>query len=362
MSEPAKPSIRTISELAAATGLGRSTVSVALRGGGGVSAATRDAVRKVALEGGYNLRPLVSERMARLRTGGNSEEGEVRLAFLTDYPAAMQRQNIYVDITWLAAKAEASRLGCALELWRVPAEGADWVDVGRRLLKRGVRGVMISAFVPPFQMVALPWNQISSVRLGSHNQSPPMHQVLASGLYAAQLGLRELAALGYRRPGVVLAVPPESPGIERRPAAYFQAALSTMPEMASIPPLFDTFPDRTPQGARLRSWLKKEKPDVVVSMHNDRVLRALKGAGVSVPQDIGYFQFGVLDRIRSHREISGTDAPAPGMGSMAVDFLLSLVQSNETGLPSRPLAIEAFTEFCPGRTLRAVPSSPVTRP
>jgi LacI family transcriptional regulator len=359
MSEPAKPRIRTISELAAATGLGRATVSVALRGGAGVSATTREAVRKVAKEGGYNLRPLVSERMARLRTGAKSEEGEVRLAFLTDYPVALQRQNIYVDVNWQAAKAEADRLGCVLEQWRVPAERADWEAVGRRMVERGVRGVVISAFVPPFQMVALPWNQISSVRLGSHNLCPPMHQVLASGLYAVQLGLQELAALGYRRPGVVLAMQSESPAIERRPTAYFQAALSSMPEMAQIPPLFDTFPDQMPQGARLVSWLKKEKPDVVISIHNDRVLQALKDAGVSVPGDIGYFQFGVLDRIRSHRGLAGIGAPAPSMGCMAVDFLLSLVQSNETGLPSRPLAIEAFTEFCPGRTLRAIHPLPL---
>lgn len=354
MSEPAPARIRTISELSAATGLGRASVSVALRGAPGVSAATREAVRKVAREGGYNLRPLVSERMARLRTGSKPEREAVRLAFLTDYSAALQRKNIYVDVAWRAAKAEASRLGCALEIWRVPAEGADWEAQGQRMLARGVRGVIISAFVAPFQAVELPWGRLSSVRLGSHNRCPPLHRVLATGLYAAQLGLHELAAMGYRRPGLVLAVHPEGLGYERRPAAYLQAALAGTPALAELPALRVTNRESSPPPARLKAWLKRERPDVVVSIHNERVLAALKAAGLSVPREVGYFQFGVLDGIRAHRGISGIGAPAPSMGAMAVDFLLSLVQSNETGLPSRPSAIEAFTNFLPSRTLRAI--------
>jgi LacI family transcriptional regulator len=350
--------IRTISELAAATGLGRGTVSMALRGDPRLRAETREAVRDAARQGGYNLRPLVSERMAGLRTVGKPETKAVRMVFLTEFSAALQQRNIHLDASWRVAKAEAERLGCELEIWRVTPGGADWEEVGRQMLDRGVKGVIISAFNPPFQRVQLPWDRLSSVRLGSYNRCPPLHGVLATGLYAAQLGLRELAAMGYRRPGLVMAVHPESFGYERRPAAYFRAALARVPTLTEVPALRVISRDCSPPQDRLRAWLKRERPDVIVSLHNQRIWQALQATGVSVPGEVGYFQFGVLDGIRAHRGISGIDAPAPSMGRMAVDFLLSLIQSNETGLPLQPSMIEAFTEFRRGRTLHAAPPPP----
>ena len=357
MNESQPVRIRTISELAAATGFGRATVSMALRDDPRIRAETREAVCKAAREGGYKRLPLVSERMSAFRKGVRHEPEEVKLALLGN----TARRGIVTDRNWLAMKAEAKRLGATVEVWRVPSRDVNWAAVGKQMLGERVRGVMIGRFVAPQPVVDLPWSQLACVRVGVQNHCPPMHQVLNLGLYAIRHGLRQLAALGYRRPGAVV-VAPDSAGLEQRELSYLRAARAGIPGMVAIPPLVCLAADYVPPPTRLRAWLKREKPDVVVTFHNERVLEAVRGLGISVPEDLGYFQFGVMEELPLHRGISGMKSPGSAMHCMALDLLVSMVQANETGLPGIPLTIDSYPDLQPGRTLRAAQLSSTTAP
>ncbi len=115
------------------------------------------------------------------------------------------------------------------------------------------------------------------------------------------------------------------------------------PSLPVIPPC-----DGGIGGPALERWLRKHKPDVVVSY--SEVAVELERLGYSIPKDIG---FASLDLKVKEETISGLNENSFYIGQKAVDVLVGLLHRGERGIPECRRGCWWKARGCPGKTLRA---------
>ena len=95
-------------------------------------------------------------------------------------------------------------------------------------------------------------------------------------------------------------------------------------------------------------WFQKNKPDVVISQQ-PKIIDWLKNLGLNVPDDVGFVHLNCPDKSGA---FSGIYQNGPLMGRAAVDFLVSMLQRNERGLPEVPHLVLIEGTWVPGTTVR----------
>jgi hypothetical protein len=95
-------------------------------------------------------------------------------------------------------------------------------------------------------------------------------------------------------------------------------------------------------------WLRKHKPDVVISHSN--VTASLKTSGWNIPEDFAYADLSLKPQEKGH--ISGIDELPHLIGEVAVDLVVSRLHRNELGLPAYTLTTLVRGEWCQGTTTR----------
>jgi hypothetical protein len=83
---------------------------------------------------------------------------------------------------------------------------------------------------------------------------------------------------------------------------------------------------------QMERWLKREKPDVIITPAADPVLAPLTRAGWRVPADLG---LALLACPRPGDAASGIYQNGRLIGALAVDALIDLVERHEFGLPAQ---------------------------
>jgi hypothetical protein len=82
----------------------------------------------------------------------------------------------------------------------------------------------------------------------------------------------------------------------------------------------------------LQRWLRREKPDCVVVPGLD-VYKDLVRLGIKIPGEMGV---STISRDGEQDPVAGIDEQLDLLGTSSVDLLISLLRSNELGLPSFP--------------------------
>ena len=109
------------------------------------------------------------------------------------------------------------------------------------------------------------------------------------------------------------------------------------------------------QPAPLLAWLKREKPDVIITPAADAIMGTLNRAGLHVPADIG---LALLACPKLGDECSGIYQNGRLIGAYAIDALISMVERNDRGLPAQATTLMVEGQWNEGRTLRPVPVPP----
>ncbi len=333
-------------EVALAAGVGKSTVSLALRNDPRLKPETCARVQKIAEEMGYRSNPTVAHLMAQLRTSRKQQfQGTIALLNAAEDESLLSRDPTYSE--WVQGCIKrADQLGYSIDTFWLHDKQVAPEKLHKILYARNIRGIILAAVT---NKESVPqeffWQNFSCVCIGMHLPRPDLYFATNDQFSTVRLAFQELMDLGYQRPGLVLD-PERDSVIEYRFSAGFWAAQKQLKVKDRVPQLELSQLDRQP----FETWLKKHQPDAIVTIHPE-VKDWLAELKIKIPQDIGLVH---LDRTDSeeHKDWAGMDQKNDAVGAAAVDMLLSQIYRSESGVPEFSRSLQIESAWCPGKTVR----------
>ena len=317
----AQPSLR---HLAKELGLSIATVSRAMHRDPRVRKETKDRVTELLQKWGYQLDPVVSSGLSRVR---RREFYRETIAWCADETRSKK--------DWLhplleAAEAYGRTSGYDFDYFTVdPADPVACRRLVRLWKARGICGVIFLPFRETHTSLPFPWNDMCWVRIGHSLQQPRLHVVGRDYHADLSAGCEWLAQQGCHRPGFVCYQDISARTVFRQPLLEF--SLTYYYEKADSPP--KPYLDITTLRAReMRAWLSDNRfdsmfiPTVLPSKYRTvwNFIRKVPTVFLSPPN-----QDKPLPRMLSFI------APYPTLGEVAVNMLNRMLQSREFGIPSR---------------------------
>ncbi|HEY8965537.1 MAG TPA: LacI family DNA-binding transcriptional regulator [Candidatus Methylacidiphilales bacterium] len=330
----------TIRDLARESGVHHTTVSRALRNDPGVSAATREKLRKLAKKRGYVPDPMLSALMVHRRK--STPRYQATLGWITTHPTR-DGWHIHEKVGHFAgAKRRAAELGYGIEVFWLREPGMSDRRATQILAARNIRGLF---FIPQPRArvhLDLDWSRFSAVTFSHSLSYPILNTVTNHHFRSMRLVMRKLKRLGYRRIGFVCHPAVAEMSDRNWPAAYW--AYQPRPYTLPLPILAE----RRLTRAAFDRWLAANRPDVVIS-HDPAVLQWLEEGGLRVPQDIGFVN---PARAGGPDRCSAIDENTEEIGATAVDILIEMIHRGERGVPRVPKCHLVEGVWVPGSTVR----------
>lgn len=323
-------------DVAASAGVSSSTASRALRGDPRISAGTAGAVQAAARQLGYRPDPLLGA-LARYRDRSRPTSRIQTIVCITTWPPA----NVRALDPALIRRAQA--LGYRLEQLVLGTDPAGQQAAGRRLVERGVRGLLLGTGQVQQDELALPWERFACVSVSGAPQMRWFPSVTANYVQHLNLALTQLHARGYRRPGLV--VDPWTLAVTRDAShAGWGHAFSVFRRRPAAPLLLDC----TTDAAAVGCWVRRERLDAVIAF-SDGVRRILAEAGNCIPGQLG---FASLDA-EPGSGVAGILQPREACQRVALDLLAARLRQNEIGPLPEPYAVHLTGSWLDGATVRA---------
>ncbi len=331
----------TLRTIARALGVCTTTVSLALRNSPRLPEKTRDRVRRAAESMGYRPNPQVRAWLAG-RQGSGAHHGEV-LAYLNPYPT-LERWKASPSVIRFhdGAKARAEKLGFEWETFWFRKSDLSNERLDAILKARGVRGIIVGSFPEAQAHLRLSWERYVAIAQGMTLIRPQLPR--ACNNYYETMGtlLRQLAKLGYERPGIFI---DENFDVRCRHNWVASYLVHRPQNGRNLPPPCVV---KVEERMYFEKWLRRYAPDVVVAagLHVHGWIEEL---GFQIPKEIGFASF---DRqpAEGWESISGMNHQIEVCGAVAVDFLSGRLSRNESGLVPTPEIIMTPAEWVDGKT------------
>jgi len=339
----------TMKTIAAAAGVTQATVSMCLANNPRIPVATRTRIQAVATRLGYRPNPYVSALMRVRRQGGASQQMPViALVNGLDSPGAWRKTAPpTVRLMLEGAVERAAFRGYTTQEFWLHQDGMSAERFSGMLHARGIHGLLLGPMAYGARTPALKWEHFAAVRLGVPLPSLTLTTVCNDHYFSALQVMRECYKLGYRRPGLVILKSHRERFHGRWDGGILVGRL-LLPGLKSVQPLLlDNWSDLSGVAA----WLKKRKPDVLVSPSADVLQAHLKQIGWSIPRRIGLAS---LACPKPDDACSGIWQNGGLIGATGMDTLISMLERNERGLPAQAHTVMVEGIWNPGRTLRSV--------
>lgn len=343
----------TMKSIAAQAGVTQATVSMSLANNPRIPQATRERIQAIAKKLGYHPNPYVSTLM-RIRRTGKPLKDKPALAFVCaqrtadgwrNHPAATIRQ-----MREGALERTTLRGYRAQEFW-LHRDGMSNERFSEMLHARGIQGLLISPLADGDPPPALHWDYFAAVSLSVPLPALTIATICNDHYFSSLQAVRECHRRGYRRPGLVL-LNTHQHRFQGRWQAGVLVAGQMLPGLTPAEPLYV---EALETGApAILKWLKREKPDVIISPGGQVLHDILVRAGWRVPRDVGLVWLACPALGES---ISGVWQNGRMIGALAVDTLTSLVERHERGLPAQATTLMVEGQWNEGRTLRPVPAT-----
>lgn len=312
----------TQKDIATRAQLSIAAVSMALKNHPSLPKGTIERVQQIAKELNYSPDPVLSALVAhRNRIRVRNDFSVIGLvsnwARPDDWSQLKSAQEVIEG-----AKARAMELGYNLQHLRVDSNGGGTARLSQILKARGIRGLILAPFESSQDSIDLECDQFSVVTIEKPKLYPNFHHVTQNQFDDLLLCWEKLRERGYTRVGLVVMSDLADRCHHQWEAAHNYAQSES--ESAPIPILKL---DRQNQIDCIRRWLRKHKPQVVIS-RCDRFFEAAEQEGLRIPEDIGYLSLNIAD---DRAGASGINQNRKVMGSIAIDALNSLLQRNQRG-------------------------------
>lgn len=321
-------------DLAVMAGCSRTAVSMALRNHPKISEKNRERIQKLAAEHGYTRDPVVSTLMNRLRSGRMNRTVE-KLGVISWSAAPKdvregKAKDLFGDQLRQGTEQEARRLGYDVEVFNARGPGMTSARLSRILYSRGIRGLILWSKPRARGHVSLHWPYFAVASIGYTNIKPDLPRAFHSYYQGMMLALRTLRRKGYERVGFVNLVETEDMVNEGWLAAYLAYQFRTLGKIEMSPLLLDKWDAR-----KLRSWLRKNKLEAVVSNWKQPYDLMLE-MGYRVPEDIG---FACLDCMPADEQFAGIHQLRDKIAALAVDLVVEQLEKHSLGLPDDPKSV-----------------------
>jgi len=338
-----RPSLK---DIALEAGVGKATVSLALRNDPRLRAETRAHIQRVADKLGYRANPTVAKLMFQLRAS-RTPRYEATIALINAAPDAAYLRTVATFRRWVeGASDRAAQLGFSIDTFWMQDPATRPARLMSIIESRGIQGLFLVGVQGgnrlPEAFAAL-WERLPAVVVGLRPEWPPVHFTSNDQYNTSLRCTRQILELGYRRPGLVLESMVDSL-VDRKFSAAFHVATDHLPDADRIP--VHSF-DRT-RPETFRKWFATHKPDVILTLH-DEVRRWLEAAGFQVPDDVGLAH---LDLGPSQQGWTGMNQISEQVGSAAMDLLTGQIHRNETGIPPFPKCVLIEGVWVEGETTR----------
>ncbi|MEP2777515.1 MAG: LacI family DNA-binding transcriptional regulator [Luteolibacter sp.] len=319
-----------------------STVSLALNGHPSIPEKTQDRIRQIAEEMGYRPDPALSSLVA-YRSSKREKADQGVLAWLDFWPDETCPSERFPGL-WTGAADRAHAFGWKLEGVRPAASGMSLKKTSKMLRDRGIVGLLIGPLPSADMVLEIEWPWYAAVCLGHSLDSPALHSAQPHQMQNMQLLLRELAGLGYKRPGLVIDTAIHANTKHYWMAAFLDAQLS-LDANDRPPPLLVELGDL----GKIGQWHGQHHPDVIISSLPAQTIALLRDSGLSVPHDVGVAAPSFANEIwrpelaakgilpdTQESGISGIDERFPEIGIAGLDKVVALINRHERGAPPVP--------------------------
>jgi LacI family transcriptional regulator len=338
----------TLRDIARHLGLSRTTISLALNNHPRIPAETRRRVCAAAQALGYSPDPKVSRLMSYLRVRRQSPGREV-IAVINAFPTREPwATNTHLRTMRDSLHARAATIGYGCEDFWLTEPRMTPARLSGILRARGIAGVVLLPFPHYTPVLELAWEHFACAAIGA-SVGVPLHRVCPHQYRDTRRALRSLAALGYRRPGLVL-----NPDVDQRVEHAFLAAYLVAQRERAVPP--DTLPLMFAGGPRqFLRWFARSRPDALLLAQpppsQDEVRAWLAEMGRHCPADIG---LALLDVPHHASHASGIRQSYGPIAAAALDVVAGQLARGERGLPALPQMTQLEGEWQNGTTTRIV--------
>jgi DNA-binding LacI/PurR family transcriptional regulator len=340
----------TLKDIAKRVGVGKTTVSMALRENHRVSLVRRREIQRMAKQMGYVPDPFLSGLAAHSRERTPTKSHGV-LAWVNhwDDPKRLLQFNEFKGY-WRGASKAASQFGYHLDEVRWE-RNCTAKRFERILLARGIEGVLVPPHHELLDWEDFDWNKFSVIRFGMSVQNPDSNLVTSDTFRAIVMAIKQIHDYGYRRIGVTI-----NEEFNQRLGGNFLSGLYYVQTLLDLkkplPPLITFLKKRTAdelsrQKAALKSWLNKFKPDAILTADIE-VPPMLRELGLRIPQDLAVAGTSVLDLPGID---TGIDQHPEAIGRIAVEMLVKQLNVNERGEPIDPCRILVESRWKDGNSL-----------
>ena len=309
------------------------TVSLALRDSPKISAVTRERIRKIALQLGYQPDPELSRLMKHLRLS-RTAQGKTDVAIVDFYPATTFAEGYYMRKIRAGATARAGELGFNITTIHAADYHFNLKHILNVIRHRGIEGLLLlPPAIMPLQLdPTADWRDISVVATSNSILAPRFHSVVPHQFANMMRLLEKMKRSGHRR---VCAIFDEF--FDERTAHNFTAAVDwhrhgrrTLVLPWKLSP--------AQKRSRVAQWIARQKPDLIFAQASDSVESALPLLKKSHrPNIVG---LGTETTFSSH-----LDERPDLVGTAAIDLLAGMMYFHETGIPEHPRTTMIDCEF-----------------
>jgi LacI family transcriptional regulator len=210
------------------------------------------------------------------------------------------------------------------------------------LRARGIHGVLFfpGAAEPGKDYPELSWDDFATVLIGFNTLHEKLHQVVSDYSYDIDCALRHIQAQSVKRIGFAV-----TRGIDQSTNHHWSSRFlfyqSGLPKPRRVPLLLA---DSDLAFRRdLVDWYERHRPEaILIAGGSSRTL--LLRAGIRIPEDVKLVNLVQ----RGEPNLAGIDPHTDEVGHAAVELLVSLLQTNQSGLPPFPRTISIKGHWVPG--------------
>ncbi|QYY34516.1 LacI family DNA-binding transcriptional regulator [Ruficoccus sp. ZRK36] len=336
------PTLRDISN---ATGYALSTVSLALRNDPSLKPETLKAIQEAAHELGYRPNPLVSALMRQVRDKRCPRKESVAIISRFTRPIHTSRKiNDFYRMIYDSANKQAEMRGYGVDEFYLGDNTISDSRISGILKARGIHGVLLlpgrdnDTVTMDYPLLNSP--DLTTVLVGFNTSQRNLHQVATDYYYDIDCAIQRALHAGYTRIGLAIDQSADR-ATNHTWASRFLFFQQSMPEEQRVPVLLSrTISDLLEESPE---WYSKHRPEVILISIAD-VKKALAKIGISVPGDVRLIHL----TNRGNSDMAGINPHTERLGSVAVDLLVQLLQTNQFGPPSYPQTVAIKGSWSPG--------------